>query len=152
MFCMVINLTSFSYDMSVRNSIMALDLPDWSEVVPSAGKWDFTGVCDRGLSEMCAYRREMIGAWHNSTPYPTTTPPAPTGYPDQINSTGISKGALAGELITMVATAHAALADDSTRVLSYLITILIIEARSSGQYWAPRFSLCWPDMFFGVGG
>ncbi|CCO34021.1 hypothetical protein BN14_08113 [Rhizoctonia solani AG-1 IB] len=70
-----------SYDPSVRNRILALDLPPWSEVEPLAGKWDFAG------------------AWRNSTPSPTAAPPVPTGYPIQVNSTGISKGALAGAIV-----------------------------------------------------
>ncbi|KAF8761403.1 hypothetical protein RHS01_00127 [Rhizoctonia solani] len=67
-----------SYDTRVRSNITALGLPLWSQVEPLAGKWDFTG------------------AWRNSTPSPTVAPPVPTGYPIQFNSTGISKGALAG--------------------------------------------------------
>ncbi|CCO37781.1 hypothetical protein BN14_11941 [Rhizoctonia solani AG-1 IB] len=70
-----------SYDPSVRSRILALDLPPWSEVEPLAGKWDFAG------------------AWRNSTPSPTAAPPVPTGYPIQVNSTGISKGALAGAIV-----------------------------------------------------
>ncbi|KAG8731772.1 hypothetical protein FRC12_019578 [Ceratobasidium sp. 428] len=67
-----------SYEASVRSSITALDLPAWSKVEPLAGKWD------------------MASAWKNATPYPTAAPPVPTGYPLVVNSTGISKGALAG--------------------------------------------------------
>ncbi|KAG9076954.1 hypothetical protein FRC06_009197 [Ceratobasidium sp. 370] len=47
-------------------------------VEPPAGKWD------------------MASAWKNATPYPTAAPPVPTGYPITVNSTGISKGVLAG--------------------------------------------------------
>ncbi|KAG8716262.1 hypothetical protein FRC11_005920 [Ceratobasidium sp. 423] len=70
-----------SYDTSVRSSITALDLPPWSQTEPLAGKWDFTG------------------AWRNSTPSAIVAPPVPTGYPFQVNSTGISKGALAGVIV-----------------------------------------------------
>ncbi|CAE6442619.1 unnamed protein product [Rhizoctonia solani] len=70
-----------SYDTRVRGDIAALDLPPWSQVEPLAGKWDFAG------------------AWRNSTPSPTVAPPVPTGYPVQVNSTGISKGALAGAIV-----------------------------------------------------
>ena len=70
-----------TYDASVRSNILALNLPAWSEVEPLAGKWDFAG------------------AWRNATPNPTTAAPVPTGYPIQVNSTGISKGALAGAII-----------------------------------------------------
>ncbi|CAE7188323.1 unnamed protein product [Rhizoctonia solani] len=72
-----------TYDTSVRDRIKALDLPRWSENEPLAGKWD------------------LMGAWNNSTPSgsPTSAPPVPTGYPVQINSTGISKGALAGAIV-----------------------------------------------------
>ncbi|EUC60705.1 transmembrane protein, putative [Rhizoctonia solani AG-3 Rhs1AP] len=70
-----------SYDTSVQSRITALDLPPWSQAEPLAGKWDFTG------------------AWRNSTPSSTSAPPVPTGYPIQVNSTGISKGALAGAIV-----------------------------------------------------
>ncbi|CAE6416952.1 unnamed protein product [Rhizoctonia solani] len=70
-----------SYDTSVRAPIAALDLPQWSQTEPLAGKWDLTG------------------AWRNSTPSSTSAPPVPTGYPIQVNSTGISKGALAGAIV-----------------------------------------------------
>ncbi|CEL60580.1 hypothetical protein RSOLAG1IB_12389 [Rhizoctonia solani AG-1 IB] len=42
---------------------------------------------------------DFAGAWRNSTPSPTAAPPVPTGYPIQVNSTGISKGALAGAIV-----------------------------------------------------
>ncbi|CAE6506147.1 unnamed protein product [Rhizoctonia solani] len=74
-----------SYDTSVRSSITALDLPSWSQTEPLAGKWDFAGAPSR--------------AWRNSTPSATVAPPVPTGYPMQVNSTGISKGALAGAIV-----------------------------------------------------
>ncbi|CAE6450164.1 unnamed protein product [Rhizoctonia solani] len=70
-----------SYDARVRSSITALDLPSWSLAEPLAGKWD------------------VAAAWRNSTPSPTSAPPVPTGYPVQINNTGISKGALAGAIV-----------------------------------------------------
>ncbi|KAJ1300598.1 hypothetical protein OPQ81_002252 [Rhizoctonia solani] len=70
-----------TYDTTVRSSIMSLDLPLWSQTEPLAGKWDFAG------------------AWRNSTPSPTTAPPVPTGYPIQVNPTGISKSALAGAIV-----------------------------------------------------
>ncbi|KAG8703328.1 hypothetical protein FRC09_004222 [Ceratobasidium sp. 395] len=41
----------------------------------------------------------MASAWKNATPYPTAAPPVPTGYPLVVNSTGISKGALAGAIV-----------------------------------------------------
>ncbi|QRV85297.1 transmembrane protein [Ceratobasidium sp. AG-Ba] len=70
-----------TYDSSVRDRINALGLPAWSEMEPLAGKWD------------------MASAWKNSTPSTTSAMPTPTGYPYQITSTGISKGALAGAIV-----------------------------------------------------
>ncbi|CAE6472390.1 unnamed protein product [Rhizoctonia solani] len=79
--CQTLPNPIMSYETSVQSRIKALDLPLWSQIEPLAGKWDFTG------------------AWRNSTPSPTSAPPEPTGYPIQVNSTGISKGALAGSRV-----------------------------------------------------